>query len=117
MIKKVKIPIINSSFDLYVGDIHENTKLVDQKYGTKIGDDIRDDTVGFVYVLPFDKGCEQYMLFLPENAAIKIVMHEALHLSWFMLDTYGIIVEAHNHEILAYLQGFITERILKILAE
>ncbi len=41
------------------------------------------------------------------------VWHECLHMAWHLLNHHGVILTWENHEMLAYLQGYLAERVLK----
>jgi len=61
-----------------------------------------------------DKGRSIAIVFLT-GATDSIIWHECLHASWFVIDTFEIKIDVENHEILAYMQGYLYEQLKKRL--
>lgn len=46
----------------------------------------------------------------PDTNCPNTIAHEAVHCAWRILDLAGVEVEAGNHEVLAYMTGWIVEQ-------
>jgi hypothetical protein len=57
------------------------------------------------------------IIFIEKKATTLEIFHESLHAAMFMLSMAGIVISVDNHEILAYLQGYIADEIIKKLKE
>lgn len=57
-------------------------------------------------------GVDWFLAYIPNDCPFKTVAHEALHLAWYILDSYGVRVSINNHEALAYLQEHLVAQIL-----
>ena len=54
-----------------------------------------------------------FMTYLTDSSCID---HEVIHLSWYILDYYGIKISADNNEIQAYLFEYIKSNIVKLMS-
>ena len=81
------------------------------------------EEIGFPdeYIEPNENGSAQkiknprgkvwFILYLPKKANIFILIHEAVHLAYFILDHHGIVFDIDNHEVFAYLVDYIVRKI------
>lgn len=49
-------------------------------------------------------------MYVPDSTCLD---HELIHVTWFILDHYGVQIDADNHEIQAYLFEYIKRELLK----
>lgn len=61
----------------------------------------------------FDRGV--FALFIPFNASTKTIAHELWHLTNYILRQVGIVADHDNDEPGAYLNGWLTERVYRLL--
>ena len=54
------------------------------------------------------------MVFWPDRYTIPIAAHECVHAAWAILDHVGVEVSQENDEMLAYLVGFLMEKVEKV---
>ena len=59
-------------------------------------------------------GSNVFVAYIPEGAPPETLAHEAVHLSWYMMDTAGIAVDGDNHEVQAYLVGFFVRELTRL---
>lgn len=45
---------------------------------------------------------------------MNAVSHEALHMTWFILDNVGVDIDADNHESSTYLMGYLVKKYLEL---
>lgn len=45
---------------------------------------------------------------------MNAVSHEALHMTWFILDNVGVGIDADNHESSTYLLGYLVKKYLEL---
>jgi hypothetical protein len=57
-------------------------------------------------------GIDWFIAYIPKTLPAVTVCHECLHLAWFILESYGVKVEAKNHEALAHLMQHLARQIL-----
>lgn len=116
----IQIPIFDVDIYLYVKpsitdaaldvdrDFDLNNSLVDElkpstvALSTKIITE--DNKVVFVMLFELNKGCNSFF-----------ITHESLHIAWYILDEMKFTINVDDHEILAYLQGFIISEINKLI--
>ena len=58
---------------------------------------------------------EGVVIVLGSDVPDNILWHECLHASWYVLELFGVNVNVDNHEILAYMQGYLASAIKKRL--
>lgn len=73
--------------------------------------DWRDARGGFLG-FQTDDGVWKFVVHVPRGASPKLCAHEAVHAAWAMCECAGVELDAFDHEVLAYLVGFITEQLL-----
>jgi len=59
-------------------------------------------------------GVARWFIFL-EESDLSTLSHEAVHVSYMMLELVGVEHDAQNHEALAYLQGYIFKEVAQVL--
>ena len=113
MIHEFKVPIEmfkHNSIDVVVGDTYsEAIDFAEKEYETDLGD-LRDATGGTAQFITGG-----VLVILHKDQSEIDVWHEALHASWYFLKGFCIPFTIENHEILAYLQGYVAQEIMKEL--
>ena len=112
--EKIEIPLFHGHFELYKDQTMEvMLKDVQAKHG-KINFPDLTNALGFSAVTSSGVCIiliNTRMRAASEPTMAKTINHEALHLSWYILDALGIELTVNNHEIQAYLLEFIIDRI------
>jgi hypothetical protein len=70
-----------------------------------------DTYTGFTYQIPTNEG-NYYVVWVKDPTNIPIITHEAIHVAYFILQEKGVEF-GDNAESLAYLVGYIVEKILE----
>ena len=117
---KMIIPIEVFSVDVEVvitDDVSDAIEKLDKENKDK--NNIYADTIsGFDAAFSFY--CNQYKdgmiykrvgMIISEDADDEMVIHECLHTAWHVLEHKCIDVSRNNHEMLAYLQGFLYNKV------
>lgn len=111
---KIKVPpfpgfvtVVSGSFDDLIQELEkrgitENDKIIEP------GD------YGMTLKIDTAKGRAIAILMLSE-VPDSVIWHECLHASWYILDAFGVYIDAANHEVLAYMQDYLLTEIKKRL--
>jgi hypothetical protein len=74
------------------------------------------DAEGGALILENEKeSIKVFSIILTPNCKVNTIYHEALHMSWYILDYFGVALDANNHEAQTYLQSYIGDEIIKFL--
>jgi len=123
--EKVKLPLFHAYYDIIVGTDMSTAKIhaEDQHPGLELDVSVGVSTPGYTYVINHgDMGTQLYVLIslqkldLPDGPDLhSTIVHEACHLSWYVMDGLGIKVNADNHEIQCYLIEQIVREIIRVV--
>jgi hypothetical protein len=105
---KIKIPILHGTVVWVSVDPEKYAKWLVET------DQVVEDAhtyAGMCHWMRFG-GYDHQVIYLSAFDNLTIV-HECLHAAFQLLETHGIEVTPYNHEILAYLQGYLAEEITK----
>jgi len=114
----VTVDLFSTDVEVYITDeIHTTCEKIDKE-----NNDVRNKTADMVsgfedalslYVNQYKGGMiyKRYIILLDPEACDNEIIHECLHTAWYILDHKQIECDARNHEVLAYLQGFLYERV------
>lgn len=102
--KMFRIPVYN--FKVHVTDLEHAKQLEDLKD--------EDKSLGGVVYWYQGKLCVYVNTSQSKNIG-EFITHESVHLAYEILNKCGVIVDADNHESLAYLAEFLYSNIVKIL--
>jgi len=115
----IKLPMFNySSIDLYIGSIKKCAKQVDKDYPNpdyKCEDNYIPGSRGWTFETSSEKHGHFVLMMLVKKPTIPEIFHESLHAAMYLINITGIRITTDNHEILAYLQGYIADEIKKVL--
>ncbi len=105
----------NQEIELYIGKAKKNGQKIIRRHGRRKF--IEKYSCGFCFAICFDdsKGKARFIISIDKKTPVEYVYHEALHMSYYILDDRLVKFDVHNHEVLCYLQGHIAEKILKQL--
>ena len=123
--QKVKVPIYHVFFDVYVGyDMNDIKQHAEDIFpGLQLTELNTSTTQGFTYLLKhYELGNHLSVLFSLNGLDFEdapsldcTIVHEAVHLSWYILESVGIKVTAENHEAQAYLVEFLVKKIKEVI--
>lgn len=104
MDKKFRVPVYN--FKVHVTDLEHAHQL----------DELKDEDKSLGGVVYWHQGklCVFINTFQSKDIG-EYIAHESVHLAYEILNKCGVIVDAGNHESLAYLTEFLYSNIVKIL--
>jgi len=85
----------------------------------KMSELTHDDVIGsgLACCIDYDIGDAQYILLLDPSATIDIITHEALHIVNMLFRDKGIKWSYNNDEPAAYMLGWLTNEIQKVVYE
>ncbi len=123
--EKVKLPLFHAYYDIIIGTDMLTAKLhaEDQHPGLELDKGIGISTPGYTYVINhMELGTQLTVLIslqeldIPDGPDLaSTIVHEACHLSWYVMDGLGIKVNADNHEIQCYLIEQIVREINRVV--
>lgn len=112
-IKRIHIPLYNTTFLTAVGSKQDFADHVIVKYKTDVSNDLLDMDAG-VFFLDAKHNYQDCLVFLEEETLEpSTLVHEMIHMSWFILDRVGIKIDVNNHEAQTYLVEFLVNEITK----
>ena len=80
----------------------------------KVNYELGENNQAEVDIIDSPKGV-RFVMVLPKKHSHKTILHESIHMSWFVLDFVQQEIEKDNHEALTYLTEFIFENVNKKL--
>lgn len=111
---EVWVPIYKIPIHFYIGKtIADTSKGINATWNVDIGSNAdgtamileEAETGDKAFIIRLSPGIRN-----PDNLA-KTIVHECLHMSWYVLDYVGVEIDADNHEAQAYLQEDIFDSI------
>ena len=115
--EKVRVPLYHVFFDVYVGYSMDEIKQHAEEVfpGLQLAELNTSTTKGFTYLLKhFELGNHLSVLLSLEDLHYDdapstdcTIIHEAVHLSWYILESVGVKITGENHEAQAYLIEFL----------
>lgn len=113
--KKIDIPIFNAQVLLLKGDHIDVECWVNKRFKEA---NFQNSVYQYGQFLRIDTGEDIFMcIFLYPGSTEEHIYHESLHAAYDILNTLGIDVTPENHEVLAFLMGYIANRILEEIKE
>lgn len=122
--EQVKCPLFHVSYEVIVGkDMQSMARHLDDLHLVdQIGSIVGQNHIGYSLVLRDDMGALTYLVMIKlrepsknEPSVESTIVHESLHLSWFILDGVGVKLSADNHETQAYLQEDLFDNIKRVV--
>ena len=115
--EKIKLELFHGEYEVVVGS--KMSDMIEHLETTYKGVVFPEDAVhtsGYTALINSSHGVGLFVLIQTDKNFLKIsnnrtIYHEAVHLSWYILDALGITIDRHNHEIQAYLVEDIIEKI------
>ena len=118
--EKVKCPLFHAHYDIIVGYDHEciNKQITDIYPGISLQEEINQNTLGYAFSVKHHEHGFGFSIMInlgaQDNPAspgiMSTIIHECLHLTWFMMDGVGVKVDGSNHEVQCYLlEEFVRE--------
>ena len=113
--KLIKIPIFDANLVIFYGDHAEIEEGINNKFE---GVNYENTLFQKAQYFSINTGEDIYMciVLFPESN-YEHIYHESLHASYDILDKLGIGVSNDNHEILAFLMGYIAKQTIKTIEE
>lgn len=113
--KEILVPVFNAQILLFYGEHVDIESRINERFA---GINYENNLFQFAQYMPVNTGEDIYLciMLFPESST-EHVYHESLHASYDILDKLGIYVTPDNHEILAYLMGYIANTILETLKQ
>lgn len=110
----ISVDIFNIDVEVYIcDDVHDTLVKIDKENNDR-NNRYEDQVTGFetafsAYCNQFKDGMvyKRMILLITDDIGENELIHECLHTSWHVLDHVGVRVNPVDHEILAYLQGYI----------
>ena len=115
----IELPTFNNSgIDVWIGDIGKSAKEAEREYdGLEIRNRVSDGCTAYTCVITHEEHGEFVLMLLPAGASFIDICHESLHAAWFFLEVAGVKVTPKNHEVLAYLHGYIADSVRTIISK
>lgn len=123
--EKVKVPLFHAYYDIMVGlDMPTLRDHAESLFpGLKLSESVGHHTPGYTYLINHHELGNQLSvlisleeLHIPDGPTIEgTIVHEAVHLSWYIMDGLGIKVNQDNHEIQCYLMEHIVKEINRVV--
>jgi len=114
-VRTIEIPVYY--IDLVVV-IHRDFNEVDRKFKLELKErwapEDPNDSDAITHQHPINLN-EIYVIFSPEYLGINAFSHELMHVIGYICSVRGITPDCENDEPLAYLQGYISEELAKIV--
>lgn len=111
------LPLYNIPYLVYIGktvkDAYEGMRI---ELGDKVTTDINPNVAAKAMTVVHEEIGTSYLILLGIDSAANILgtaMHEAIHLSWWMLHDVGVEIDVDNHEA----QTYAAQRIFELLEE
>ncbi len=123
--KTVTIPIYKGIFDICITSSHKD---LNELYCNSRGKNhFEDDEIVYAHAMIAKlkndvEGLRRYVMVLNFNNKVdKIdhgaIAHEALHITHFLLENKGIVLDYDNDEIVTYVLGWVVDEVYKFLKE
>ena len=123
--EKVKCPLFHASYEIVVGenmpDMLEHMSVMCS--GIRLMDEGSMNVPGYTCLVKGSNiGSHFYVLLCIDGdeewpSIDKTIVHEATHLSWFLLDSLQIDINVDNHEVQCYLMESIVTEISRVVVE
>ena len=115
--KKIKVKIYRSEIELYIGKAKDNVRKLVNRHGKKCNSFLRPFSSAYCFACYFEtkKRGTNFVLSINKNSCSEDIYHEALHISYYILDYVCVKHKVGNHEALAYLQGYIATKVKRHL--
>ena len=111
--KKIKVDIFPSNIFVYVGNTFKEAKSNFEKdFYTELP---LPETVVARCQYSEKHNVIAIMLDINDPKLVEHIYHEALHAAGFIITSIGMTYNFDNDELLAYLQGYISDKILSFL--
>lgn len=125
--EKVKVPLFHVSYEVIVAsNMKDATVHAESMYpGLKLSQSRTSGALGYSFLLKHDELGNHLCLLVglagsdfdveEQPSVLSTIVHEAVHLSWYIMDIVGIEVNAENNEIQAYLIEDIVRNVNKVV--
>ena len=111
-IKTVDIPIYFGFLRIVIAKDFEKAL---SRIGTKFPDLKPNSYDGFAFPDKTKKGYNRYTVFLKPKSTPSVIAHEVVHLVNALYIDSGMQLDRHNDEHQAYISGWLTRQIFKVL--
>ena len=117
-IYRINIPVLEANLDVYIGDKMDAKDKIIKKYNVSLDVDRIERALAYTTELA-SRTESIYIIILDKDIGLDMntIYHEALHVTNWLLDFFGIIVETNNHEIQCYYQSYIAKRIIECVTK
>ena len=109
------VPIYNVPVTVIVGDKDAAIDFLREKMNQLEFEETKKTILGCEgYALSADTGggCHKF-IWVGDIDNTKILMHECLHVAFYILDYFGVPANPQSQEAVAYMQGYLYEEIVK----
>ena len=123
--EKIKVPLFYAYYDVMVGtDMLTLKEHAESQFpGLKLSESVGHHTPGYTYLINHHElGNKLSVLISLEELNVpdgpeleQTIVHEAVHLSWYLMDGVGIKVDQDNHEIQCYLMEHLVKEITRVV--
>ena len=123
--EKIKVPLFHAFYDIMVGtDMLALKDHAEAQFpGLKLSDSVGLHTPGYTYLLNHHELGNQLSVLIslqeldiPDGPTLEsTIVHEAIHLSWYIIDGLGIKIDSDNHEIQCYLVESIVKEVTRVV--
>jgi len=123
--EKIKVPLFYAYYDVMVGvDMIVLKEHAESQFpGLKLSESVGSSTPGYTYLINHHELGNQLCVLvsleelnIPEGPSLEqTIIHEAVHLSWYLMDGVGIKVDQDNHEIQCYLMEHLVKEITRVV--
>lgn len=119
--EKIKLDLFHGEYEVVVGG--KMSDMIEHLETTYRGVKFPEDAVhatGYTALINSVNGVGLFVLIQTDKNFLKVsntrtIHHEAVHLSWYILDALGITIDRKNHEMQAYLVEDIIEKITTLV--
>ena len=119
----VKVPLFPVEYNVFVStDVHSMLDHAEEMFkGIKLF--AKKDTPGFTTMMTLLDGSQAIAVFINTTvndelpSLIRRVVHQAVHLSWAVLETEDIEVDEDNHEVQSILVEEFVEQLMRVVNE
>lgn len=115
-LKKINVPIFEVEL-LVTNEMEKLKKYVEKDTEEDISvilEMVEEEYHGFVYMYHSNKD-KKVMILYCRDSDMNTIAHECLHASWHILGSCDVVCTLEEHETMAYLHGWLVEKVVEVL--